>query len=412
MKILFIHQNFPGQFKFLAPALAKRGHEVKALSPKSNDFGQDTGIEHTKYRISRFSTKDIHPWVADFEPKIIRAEACFNAAKKLKEDGFTPDKIIAHYGWGESLFLKLIWPEAKLGLYCEFFYRSSGADVGFDPEFAKTDLGDNCRLQLKNLNNYLHFPLADGALCPTHWQASTFPTEFKGKITIVHDGIDTDVVSPSDTASIKFKSGMEINSDSEIITFVARTLEPYRGYHIFMRSLPKLLAARPNARVMIVGSDGGGYGAPPDKGKYKDMTWKNIFIDELKKQLSPSEWSRIHFLGHLEYPIFLKLLQVSTVHVYLTYPFILSWSLLEAMSTGCAIIASDTQPLHEAITHEETGLLVNFFDHQSLADTIVRVITDKDLRSRLAKNARNFAIENYDLYSACLPIQLKWVEEL
>ena len=142
------------------------------------------------------------------------------------------------------------------------------------------------------------------------------------------------------------------------------------------------------------------------------MTWKNIFIDELKEQLSPSEWSRIHFLGHLEYPIFLKLLQVSTVHVYLTYPFILSWSLLEAMSTGCAIIASDTQPLHEAITHEETGLLVNFFDHQFLADTMVRVLTDKELRSRLAKNARNFAIENYDLYSTCLPIQLKWVEEL
>ena len=412
MKILFIHQNFPGQFKFLAPALVKRGHEVKVLSPKTNDFGTDIGIEYISYKISKSSSKDIHPWLADFEPKIIRAEACFKEAVKLQINGYTPDKIIAHYGWGESLFLKQVWPEAKLGLYCEFFYHSSGADVGFDPEFTEDDLGDSCRLQIKNLNNYLHFPIADGGLCPTHWQASTFPNEFQEKITIVHDGIDTNAVRPNNATSIKFNNGLELNSDSEIITFVARTLEPYRGYHIFMRSLPKLLAERPNARVMIIGSAEGGYGAKPNKKKYKDLTWKNIFINELKDQLSSSEWSRVHFLGHLEYSIFLKLLQVSTVHVYLTYPFVLSWSLLEAMSSGCAIIASDTQPLHEAITDNETGILVNFFDHETLAKTIIKVLSDKDLRLRLGRNARKFAIENYDLYSACLPIQLKWVEEL
>lgn len=170
MNILFIHQNFPGQFKHLAPALVTAGHTVVALALKQHETGLWKGVKILSYTVARGSTPGIHPWVVDFETKTIRAEACFLAALHLKEQGFTPDAIIAHPGWGESLFLKEVWPKARLGIYCEFFYRQEGADMGFDPEFPVAQSGDSCRLRLKNLNNLLHFETADAGISPTEWQ--------------------------------------------------------------------------------------------------------------------------------------------------------------------------------------------------------------------------------------------------
>jgi len=172
MRILFIHQNFPGQFKFLAPALAANpAHTVVAMTMQAVTVDDWQGVKLVRYATSRGSTPNIHPWVSDFETKAIRGEACFRAALRLKAQGFVPDVIIAHPGWGESLFLKEVWPEARLGIYCEFFYHPEGADVGFDPEFPPSDAGDVCRLRLKNLNNLLHFEVADAGLSPTRWQA-------------------------------------------------------------------------------------------------------------------------------------------------------------------------------------------------------------------------------------------------
>jgi hypothetical protein len=192
MKILFIHQNFPGQFKFLAPALVQQGHEVVAMTMQKTDTTYWQGVRLVHYTAQRGSTPKVHPWVSDFETKTIRAEACFRASLSMKAKGFMPDVIVAHHGWGESLFLKEVWPQAKLGIYCEFFYHPQGADVGFDPEFPALDQGEVCRLRLKNLNNLLHFEVADAGISPTHWQASTFPESFRKKITVVHDGIDTE----------------------------------------------------------------------------------------------------------------------------------------------------------------------------------------------------------------------------
>ena len=187
-----------------------------------------------------------------------------------------------------------------------------------------------------------------------------------------------------------------------------RNLEPYRGYHIFMRTLPKLLKSRPNARILIVGGDGVSYGASPEPGK----TWKGIFIEEVRSQIDDSDWKRVHFLGNIEYEKFLSLLQVSTVHVYLTYPFVLSWSLLEAMSAGCAIVASNTKPVFEAINHDETGRLVDFFDVDGICREVCSLLDDESTRKRLGRSARKFAINNYDLKSICLPKQVEWVLSL
>jgi glycosyltransferase involved in cell wall biosynthesis len=406
MNILFIHQNFPGQFKHLAPALVKAGHSVIALTLAKTEAKRWHGVRLVSYGLSRGNAKEAHPWTIDFESKVIRGEACLKAALALKDQGYTPEVIVAHPGWGESLFLKEVWPEAKLKLYCEFFYHSQGADVGFDPEFSSTDPADAGRVILKNANILLQFQQADSGLSPTHWQASTFPQHIRDKITVIHDGIDTEVLSPNPSASFLLDNGNSLTRDDEVITFVNRALEPYRGFHTFMRSLPKLLAARPNAQVLIVGKEGVSYGAQPPNGK----SWKTIFIEEVLPKLTPQQRERIHFLGTIDYPRFINLLQVSRVHVYLTYPFVLSWSLLEAMSVGCTIVASDTQPLHEAIRHDETGRLVNFFDQNALAASVIELLEDKDVRMRLGKAARVFAIENYDLRRVCLPKQLQWVE--
>jgi glycosyltransferase involved in cell wall biosynthesis len=358
----------------------------------------------------------VHPWVSDFETKAIRGEACFNAALQLKSSGFTPDVIIAHHGWGESLFVKEVWPQAKLAIYCEFFYHPRGADVGFDPEFPPTDPGDACRLRLKNLNNLLHFEVADAGISPTHWQASTFPETFRLKITVVHDGIDTVAVAPNSAVGLTLKKAdgkeLSLTQQDEVITFVNRNLEPYRGYHVFMRALPELLKRRPIARVLIVGADDVSYGARPTQAQNGGSKWKDIFANEVRPYISDADWQRVYFLGHLPYQHFITLLQLSSVHVYLTYPFVLSWSLLEAMSEGCAIVGSDTQPIHEAILHNETGRLVNFFDAKTLAQEVCDLLDKPAERARLGANARKFAQTNYDLQTVCLPKQLAWVEGL
>jgi glycosyltransferase involved in cell wall biosynthesis len=413
MNILFIHQNFPGQFKFLAPALVQQGHQVMALTMQKNPPAQWQGVTQSSYIAKRGTTPNVHPWISDFETKTIRGEACLRAALQLQADGFTPDVIVAHHGWGESLFLKEIWPRARLGIYCEFYYKAAGSDVGFDPEFPVKDaVGEVCRLRLKNLNNLLHFDIADAGISPTHWQASTFPEPFRAKITVVHDGIDTQTVAPNPAVSLTLNGSFKLTKADEVITFVNRNLEPYRGYHVFMRALPQLLRQRPKARILIVGGNDVSYGARPTVEQYGASTWKEIFINEVRPHISAADWARVHFLGNIPYEQFIPVLQLSTVHVYLTYPFVLSWSLLEAMSAGCAIVASDTAPLHEAIRHNETGRLVNFFDVGGLTDAVCTLLDNAQERVRLGRNARQFAQTHYDLQRICLPQQLAWVNAL
>ncbi len=265
-------------------------------------------------------------------------------------------------------------------------------------------------MRLKNTNNLLHFDIADAGISPTHWQASTFPEPFRSKIAVIHEGIDTNALAPNPTVQLTFKTQqgqqeLKLTRNDEIITFVNRNLEPYRGYHTFMRALPEILRRRPNARVLIVGADGVSYGGKPPEGQ----KWKDIFLNEVIEQI---DITRVHFLGHIDYTHFIPLLQLSSVHVYLTYPFVLSWSLLESMSIGCSIVASNTQPLREAIIHNETGRLVNFFDKVGLANEVCDLLENPQERERLGKNARVFAQQNYDLNTICLPRQLAWVKEL
>lgn len=404
--ILFIHQNFPGQFRHIAPALANHGHQVHALAIT----GQATpGVSLHSYRPSKGSSTSIHPLASEFETKVIRAEACGQAMLQLKANGLMPDLVIAHPGWGEALFVKDVWKQTSLLSFLEFYYATSGTDVGFDPEFSKQGFFEDARLRVKNANNLLSLEISDFGLSPTNWQKQSHPQWTQDRIQVIFDGVDCDILKPNPSVRLNLKretgESFSLTSKDEIITFVNRNLEPYRGYHSFMRALPKILAARPNARVLIVGGDGVSYGAKAPEGK----TWKQIFLDEVKSRI---DLERVHFLGNVPYPIFTQLLQLSSCHVYLTYPFVLSWSCIEALSTGCLVIGSDTGPVREVIEHGVNGLLVDFFNYEAIADAVIRSLSDPASFIRMRQNARASARDNYDLRSVCLPKQLALIESI
>ena len=409
MRVLFIHQNFPGQFKHLAPALAQQGHDCLALTLRVKEALTWKGVRVLPYAVKRRSGQGVHPWLVDTETKIIRGEACYRAARPLRDRGYMPDLIVAHPGWGEAMFLRDVWPQARIGLYCELYHLSDRDHLGFDPEFMpQVDEVDRLRIRMKNLNTLIHQPLCDMGISPTRFQADTFPAAYRDRISVIHDGIDTDHLTPDPAARFDLGDARTLTRDDEVITFVNRNLEPYRGYHVFMRALPDLLARRPQAQVLIVGGDEVSYGAKPPKGQ----TWKQIFIDEVRGRIPDADWSRVHFLGRIPYDRFVTLLQVSRVHLYLTYPFVLSWSLFEAMSVGAAIVASDTAPVREAVRDGDTGFLVDFFDGRALVDRACALLDDPDLRQRFGQAARSHVRQNHDLRSICLPQQLDWIERL
>ena len=403
MRILFIHQNFPGQYVHIVQRLAQQGqHQLVALgiNPLDRGRGMPESLKHFRYGLDRGNTNGVHPLVMETETKIIRAEGCARAAEQLKAKGFTPDLICAHPGWGESLFLKAIWPDSPLLCYQEFFYNEHGFDSNFDPEF-QDERNWQAQAKLTMKNTYLHLTLehADWNVSPTHFQASSFPEHWRRRFSVIHDGVDTRKVVPNPVpAPLKLPDGTVLEKGQPIVTFVNRCLEPYRGCHTFIRAIPELQRRNPEARLVVVGQTKGvSYGAECTGGE-----WKDRFMAEIEGEYDPS---RVHFTGTLPYSQFVPLLQLSACHVYLTYPFVMSWSLLEAMACGCAVVGSDTAPVREVIRHGHNGLLVDFFSPGELAAAVAELLQDRDRAAVFGRAARRTVETTYDL-AACVTRQL------
>ena len=401
MKFVFIHQHLPGQYAHIARHLAAAGHDVLFLTQER--AAQLAGVRKIIYSPGP-PAQYIHPYLRDIEGGTLNALAVAAVCEDLKRQGFAPDLVIGHNGWGEILYVKDVWPAVPLLGYFEFFYHPRGTDVDCDPEFAPLP-DDAVRLRLRNAINLLGLDAVDWGQTPTRWQQSLFPPLYQPRISVIHEGVDTDRVRPEPTARIWLRAGLSFSAADEVITYSARNLEPYRGFHSLMRALPLVLRQRPQASVLIVGGDGVSYGRGPTRAR----TWREQMLAELDGRL---DLGRVHFLGTLPYEHYLTVLQLSSLHVYLTYPFVLSWSLLEAMAAGCLIVASSTPPVEEVISDGVNGYLVDMYDPEALARRMLLALDDREAGPRLRAAARHTARARYDLHRVCIPAYLALLRRL
>jgi glycosyltransferase involved in cell wall biosynthesis len=393
MRYLFIHQNFPGQYRHIVQRLADQGHEVRFITqPNDNAMAGVTKITYPK---DARGLVNCHYYALDIDRAVAAGSAVAETCRTLKEQGFTPDLIVGHAGWGETLFVKDIYPDVPVLANFEFFFHVQGADVNFDPEFVSV-FNDPLRLRMRNATALLAFRSADWGHSATSWQRSLHPADVQTRISVLHEGVDTDQVRPNIRARFRLPDGRSLTSKNEVVTYVARNLEPYRGFHTFMRCLPQLLRRRPHAQIVIVGGDGVSYGAPPPP----RSTFREMLLAEVGSRI---DTGRVHFVGVLDYAQYLTLLQVSGAHVYLTYPFVLSWSCIEALATGCLVIGSETAPVLEVLRDGVNGLTVDFFSPRQLANRIESVLAEPKRYQELRQAARARVLRQFDLRQVVLP---------
>jgi glycosyltransferase involved in cell wall biosynthesis len=409
VRLLFVHQNFPGQYRHLAPYFAAQpGNEVVAVGEKANVLRQQPvmpGVKLLGYDLPKLDPAKTTPFNASVLRAIHRGRTVARGAAALRRSGFRPDVVFTHLGWGEGLFLKDLFPEAKVLLYCEFFYRSRGGDVAFDPEFPPSP-ESILRLRVMNAPLLMALDASDWGHAPTRWQQKQFPAAYASRMSVIHDGVDTDVVKDAPDPAFRIPgTDKTLTRADEVITYVARNFEPYRGFHVFMRAIPEIQKRRPKARIVMVGGDEVSYSPRPPAGE----TYRGRMLKEMEGKI---DFSRVTILGRIPYADYVSLLRVSSVHVYLTYPFVLSWSLIEALSAGCAVVASRTPPVEEVLAEGENGLLVDFFSTEAIAARVEEVLRHPDRMRAMREQARRTAVEGYDLRGVCLPRQVRMVEAL
>jgi glycosyltransferase involved in cell wall biosynthesis len=401
MKILFVHQNFPGQYRFVAPHLARQeGNEVVSLGKRKDR--PIPGIRRAIYEPAPGPANSAtHDYLVKFEEAVRHGEVAAGAAARLKRDGFTPDIICAHPGWGEALYLKDIYPGVPQLHYCEYYFHAFGGATHFDPK-QPVLLDTLFRTRTRNVVTLLSLESCEWGVSPTRWQESRFPGEYRHKISILHDGINVAHCRPNPDRQVTLPGGVTLTRADEVVTYVARNLEPTRGFPTLMKTAEELCRRRPKCHVLIVGGDEVSYGAgPPDGGTYREMMLADVDVDP----------SRVHFLGKVSFEEYLAILQISSAHVYLTIPFVLSWSLLEAMAVGCVIVGSNTAPVTEVIEEGHNGLLTDFFDHLTVTERVEEALDHPERMEPLRQRARETVVERYSV-AKCLPAQVKLIEDV
>jgi len=402
MKILFIHPNMPGQFKHLCRIFGEDPDNTVVFITKPRPQITIPGVHKVEYKPPREPSPETHRYITSFERAVLMGQEVWRMCKKLKtEEGFTPDVIVAHPGWGDTLLIKDIYPGVPLLNFFEFYYHGQGADVNFDPEDVSSE-DDMARIRIKNTTNLFALEQADWGLSPTFWQWQQNPKIFLDKISVLHDGIDTNYCKPAKGVTMTLGSGAVLRQEDEVITYVARNFEPYRGFTTFMHAAEIILKERPNARIVAVGGDEVSYGKNPPPG----TTYRQLMMKEVDLDLS-----RIHFVGRIPYGQLIQLFQITSAHLYLTYPFVLSWSFLESMACEAPIIASATKPVEEVIRDKENGLLVDFFSPEEVAKQVSYALENRGKMKRMRKAARK-TVEKYYALKDVLPLHQGLVTDL
>lgn len=406
MKIMFVHQNMPGQYRELVQWLAGTGdHQIYFLTQRKAAPSFE-GVQTRVYEPHHKPADNAYGLSKNWEESTGNGLGAARAARQIeKTEGFKPDIVIGHVGWGELTFFKEIWKDVPIiGLF-EYYYSATGGPVGFDPAEPVSE-NTPFLLHARNAVPLANIETVDMGLSPTFWQRDRFPQSFHRKLYVCHDGIRTDQLKPDPKVRLKLgRLKHDLTRADEIVTFVSRNLERTRGFHIFMRALPRILKERPNARVLILGGNETSYG-----GKSKHPGGLRAEMEaEVGKDV---DWRRVHFLGKLPYDDYQKVVQISRCHLYLTMPFVLSWSFLEAMAMEATIVASDVAPVREAITHGKTGLLVDFFNPDAFAEQVIEVLQDPEKYQRFGPEARKHVVQHYDFLTKCLPEHVAQINAL
>ena len=403
-KILFVHQNFPGQFPHIADACRQRGYKLAAIAGPTGK--NRPGVDVRRWTLKRSSTVGIFEPATRAEADLMRGEAAAVIATRLKADGFVPDLIIGHPGWGETLHLSEVFPGVPQILFGEFFYKSHGADVGFDTEFESHTLPADLRVNAKNATLAMAYCLGEVIVCPTGFQASTFPKTFRPLVRVFHEGIDIGNAARKPEPCFKLPDGRTLDGSTPVITFINRNFERLRGYHVFMRALPALLARVPDAEVVLIGDDKGkGYGGELPNGE----TWRQRMEAELGDRIDPR---RVHYVGRVPHTSMIDLLSMSWAHVYYTYPFILSWSVVEAMACECLILGSDTGPVRDAVSSGVNGVLNDFFDVDALSSAMAEACERPEAFVDMRRAARRTAMAMFDRETVGVPAWMSLIEEI
>lgn len=405
MNILFIHQNYLAQYKhFFEWLVAKGGHRIVFITQRT-DIKATQSHTVISYKPDHVAGNDAYPITADYEQCCANGFKVAEICARLDANGFKPDIIFGHTGWGEMLFVKKVWPNIPVLSYFEYYFIEKGGAVGYDPEFPISDTLKYI-LQARNATNHLSYMECDLGQTATNWQRQCYPKALQDKIRVIHEGIRTDICVPNEKVAFKLsQAGPPITRNDEVFTFMARNMEPVRGFHIFMRALPKILAARPNAKVLIIGGDRTSYGRSLKGGQSNRAMMEQELGDRV-------DWSRVHFLGLLPYADFLSVIQVSRCHISLTVPFVPSWSMMESMSMGATLVSSNVPPIAEIVEDGKTGFLVDFLDPEALADKVIDVLEHKTNYREIGLAARAHIVKNYDFKTVMLEKQIELINEV
>ncbi|QRM56742.1 glycosyltransferase family 4 protein [Sinorhizobium sp. BG8] len=402
MHVAFVHRRGFGQFAALANQLLQTGNEVSLITETIDQKIPSVRVIRHRAEPGPRANPHMarHMGIPDHHTRIGHRVA--ETLDVMARQGLVPDVVVGHIGWGSMMFLKDVLPQVPTLGYCEFFYRSEGADIGFSPD-DQPDLETRKRLRLRNIAQLLTLDAIEAGISPTHWQRSLYPADAQERISVCHEGVDTARFRPDPTASVKLPDGRVLSAGgSPIVTFAARDLEPYRGFPQALEAAAKVVRQRPDALFVFVGGDGTSYGVPPPGGG----PWKDHLLASLD---IPQE--NIVFTGVVPHSVLRQLFQISSAHLYLTYPFVLSWSVLEAMACGALIIGSGTAPVQEVIRAGRNGLLVPFFDTDALAEAILGALKSPESHLAMRAAARRTVERRFRL-AECLDRQQGIIEKL